>query len=618
MSLTGKLCRICIVLLALVLILFCAQHALAGAVYRSPLALVAASDGGRLFVAEATATQVTEFDLSSRKVIRAYRVSGPPGGLALSPDEAFLYVTRAVPEGEVNVIDLKTGKVDHRIHVGHTPGATVVSPDGKLLFVCNRFSNDLSVVDLHARRVTAVLPAIREPVAAALTSEGRLLLAANLLPVGRADTDYVAAAVTVIDAEARKTIDPIMLPNGSTGLRGLCISPDDRYAYVTHILARYHLPTTQLERGWINTNAVSVIDLAARSLVNTVLIDDPDAGAANPWGAACTKDGKYLCIAHAGTHEVSVIDRAGLHDKLARVAAGEQVTEVSSSPERVPDDLAFLGTLRKRIRLQGNGPRGLVVSGNRIYLAEYFSDSIGEVYLDAEGVPAARSHPLGAGSPMSTVRRGEMLFHDATMCFQHWQSCASCHPGGGRVDGLNWDLLNDGIGNPKNTKSLLLAYQTPPAMATGVRKRAQAAVRAGIKHIHLMVRPREDAVAIDAYLESLKPVPSPFLVRGELSKAAADGREVFARAGCTECHPPPLYTDLNRYDVGTGQGLDQGRQLDTPTLIELWRTAPYLYDGRAATMREVLTRFNREDKHGRTAGLTEDELSDLEFFLLSH
>ena len=43
---------------------------------------------------------------------------------------------------------------------------------------------------------------------------------------------------------------------------------------------------------------------------------------------------------------------------------------------------------------------------------------------------------------------------------------------------LNWDLLNDGVGNPKNTRSLLLAHKTPPAMFLGVRANAEAAVRA--------------------------------------------------------------------------------------------------------------------------------------------
>ena len=27
---------------------------------------------------------------------------------------------------------------------------------------------------------------------------------------------------------------------------------------------------------------------------------------------------------------------------------------------------------------------------------------------------------------------------------------------------MNWNLLNDGMGNPKNVKSMLLAHATPP------------------------------------------------------------------------------------------------------------------------------------------------------------
>jgi hypothetical protein len=60
---------------------------------------------------------------------------------------------------------------------------------------------------------------------------------------------------------------------------------------------------------------------------------------------------------------------------------------------------------------------------------------------------------------MDLARRGEFYFHDATVCLEGWQSCSSCHPGGGRSDALDWDLVNDGIGNPKNTKSLFLARQ---------------------------------------------------------------------------------------------------------------------------------------------------------------
>ena len=53
---------------------------------------------------------------------------------------------------------------------------------------------------------------------------------------------------------------------------------------------------------------------------------------------------------------------------------------------------------------------------------------------------------------MPIVRRGEFYFHNATICLEGWQSCSSCHPDG-RADGLNWDLLNDGYDNPKNTRA---------------------------------------------------------------------------------------------------------------------------------------------------------------------
>jgi hypothetical protein len=54
-----------------------------------------------------------------------------------------------------------------------------------------------------------------------------------------------------------------------------------------------------------------------------------------------------------------------------------------------------------------------------------------------------------------------------------------------------------------------------------------------------------------------------------------------------------------------------------PTLHEVWRTAPYLYDGRAKSIMDVLTVHNPEDYHGITQDLTEQELRDLEIYVLS-
>lgn len=396
----------------------------------------------------------------------------------------------------------------------------------------------------------------------------------------------------------------------------MTVSPDGRFAYVTHTLGRFTLPTTQLDRGWMNTSALSVIDLAGKKLFNTVLLDEIDRGSANPWGVVCTPDGRWICIAVSGTHEISIVDRTALHDKLDRLAKGEKVSPVSIKPDDAPNDLSFLVGIRRRLALAGNGPRGIAFAGGKLFAAEHFTDSLGVIAVEPDPYAKAQSLSLGPKQEMTVARKGEMFFHDAALCFQQWQSCASCHPDA-RVDGLNWDLLNDDMGNPKSTKSMLWAHRTPPSMMSGIRESAEKAVRSGIRAIQFAVRPEEDAVAIDEYLKALKPVPSPYLVNGKLSEAALRGEKIYKKAGCADCHPAPLFTDLKHYNIGTSSGLDENKDYDTPTLVEVWRTAPYLVDGRAATMLEVLGKYNPGDKHGSTSKLTDAERADLAEYVLS-
>ena len=217
---------------------------------------------------------------------------------------------------------------------------------------------------------------------------------------------------------------------------------------------------------------------------------------------------------------------------------------------------------------------------------------------------------------MSSQRRGELLFGDADLCFQKWQSCISCHPDG-RSDGLNWDLLNDGAGSPKNTKSMLYAHYTPPVMISGIRESAEVAVRSGIKFALFTDYEEFDARDIDVYLKSLKPVPSPNLINGKLTKKAKKGRIVFEKSGCNNCHSGVYFTDGKKYDAGTGIYPHENEKFDVPGLLEIWRTAPYLYDGRAKTMKEVFMKFNSEDKHGLTRSLSGNELENLVEYVLS-
>ena len=606
----------------------------------SPAALVATPDGTRLFIACATANEVAVFDVASGAITKQIAVPHTPSGLGLSADGARLYVTCAAPQSSVRVLDTGSGKTLAALPSGHSAMAPVLSPDGKTLFVCNRFNNDISLIDLETGKEQCRIPVQREPVAADISRDGRFLLVANHLHTGPADAERVAAVVSVIDTAARKVVKELSLPDGSGVLNDLRVSPDGKYAVVSHILPRFRLPATQLDRGWMNSNAATIIDLARMEIVNTVLLDNIDRGAADPWSIAWSADSATVVITHAGTHEISVIDFAALLARLAKVPVAldtsKPVDPISASRVQadVPNDLAFLVGVRQRIKLaQGDlGPRAVVLLGRKAYVANYFSDSLGVVDLGSPQ-PRPQSIPLllqpaGAGakalvSPldrMSLARKGEFYFNDAGICFQGWQSCATCHPGEARVDGLNWDLLNDGIGNPKNTKSLLLAHKTPPAMSMGVRETAETAVRAGIQHILFTVQPEEVAVAIDTYLKSLRPVPSPLLVNGRLSDSARRGEKLFKdrQVGCATCHPPGLFTDLQTYDVGTRGRFDRpADRFDTPTLVEGWRTAPYLHDGSAATMLEVLTTRNAGDKHGKTSHLTPQQLDDLAAYLLS-
>jgi cytochrome c peroxidase len=271
------------------------------------------------------------------------------------------------------------------------------------------------------------------------------------------------------------------------------------------------------------------------------------------------------------------------------------------------------------VKLAGNGPRALAIAGSRAYVACYFSDSLDIVNLLATE-PGPKFVQLNPGHEMSKLRRGEMYFNDATLCFQGWQSCASCHDEDGRVDALNWDLLNDGIGNPKNTKSLVLSYQTPPTMSLGVRATANIAVRSGIENSLATKLPEEVPAAMDAWLESLRPAPSPYRVDGRLSEAAQRGEKVFRSpdTGCATCHEPVLFTDLRSYNVGTQGPFDRkDKDFDTPTLVELWRTSPYLHDGSAATLRDVLMSRNLKNEHGKTSQLTSQQIDDLVQYLLS-
>lgn len=542
-----------------------------------------------MIVSQKGVRKVSIYSSDYKERLQEWELDEIPTGVAA--DEDRIYATVA-GEHKNGVYFLSASDPSQRQFVETASGACVPlvnNANGKL-YVCNQFAGTVSELDKNGSAVLRTVKVLREPKAAVLDKDGKYLFVVNFLPLQRADIDTVAACVSVIDTDGFRKIKDIQLANGSNALRGVSLSPDGRYLLVTHNLGRFQVPTSQLQQGWMNTNAMSVVNLSTLSFEGAVLLDEPERGAAGIWDVKCTDD--KIVISHSGTHEVSVIDYPAFIRKF----------EAYPQKEALAYDLRFLYGLRKRVALEGNGPRCFMLKEDRAVVPTYFSDTLNVVDLKTTSVEALA---MVKNRVESRIQRGEKYFNDAMHCFQNWQSCNGCHPGDARMDAMNWDLMNDGIGNSKNCKSLLFSHVTPPSMISGIRASAELAVRAGYKLIQFTDLPEEFAKCVDEYLMALKPVPSPYLVNGELSEKAKRGRKVFEKFNCDECHSGPYYTDMQMHRIGDDIEFEKG--WDTPTLCEVWRTAPYLFDGRAATMEEVFT----VHKHGIEKKISAKEAEEL-------
>ena len=502
---------------------------------------------------------------------------------------------------ELNPYDIT---VYSRTPMGNTPSAVAFSEASGTLWVTQRYLNEIWEIDPDSKEVRSRLSVGREPVDVIPVRGGSMLLVVNNLPAMAATDFPVASHIDVVDTKKGEVVKHIMLPNGSADCRA--IVTDGEMAYLTHLVGRYQLPTNQVDRGWMSTNAMSVINLENIELETTILLDTPQRGAANPATIDISPDGSTIMVALSGSHELAVIDRNGLIERIQKAGRGEATVPSIDKWEDIPNDAGFLYGLREFIPTGGKGPLSFDFYGDGVVVANYYTGDI--CVLDEAGKPQ-ESFVLGAALTSTKQGLGEMYFHDATLCFQGWQSCASCHPNQARVDGLNWDLVNDGVGNPKNTKSLLYSHHTAPSMITGIRKDAETAVRSGLKYILFADTSDDIPQAMDVYLKNLKAVPSPYLVNGELSEAALRG-EVSFNKYCASCHCGEYYTDQKAYSVSWAKPKDNV-PMDVPALSEIWRTAPYLYDGRSYSIREML------DIHGPQEQLSSGQLDDLAQYVLS-
>ena len=339
---------------------------------------------------------------------------------------------------------------------------------------------------------------------------------------------------------------------------------------------------------------------------------------------------------------------------VATTSLGERVYVAMMGAQRVIALSAFTFEVIGSVADVGVAPRGLAVDrdGRLLVFAELSRElRIYDVSDLSVRPPLVATYPTVGAEPLAPeVLRGKQIFNtsaDPRMSRTSYLSCASCHLDG-EGDNLVWDFTQRGEGL-RNTIPLRGRGGTAhgPVHWTGNFDEIQDFendIRGGQGGTGFLSdddwRATEDPLgapkagrspeldALAAYVASLASFGvSPR--RRETSAFAAqraEGRRVFEAAGCPSCHQGVRFTDSAldlRHDVGTagpGSGGRRGGPLDgfdTPTLRGLWRSAPYLHDGSAATLREVLTTRNAGDRHGLTSGLSEAELDALELYLLT-
>lgn len=201
--------------------------------------------------------------------------------------------------------------------------------------------------------------------------------------------------------------------------------------------------------------------------------------------------------------------------------------------------------------------------------------------------------------------------------------------------GRNW---SDVAARVAASKPLALSPNLPAALQTWINNRGYQELFAeafGTTDI----TPSRIAMAIATYERTLYSDRTPFdaAVSGisNLTDSEQRGRGVFNQSRCNNCHSGALFTDNNFHYTGvrpvnedTGRFQVTGNQNDlgefrTPTLRNIELRAPYMHNGRFATLEEVVEFYNRggdfdapnKNRNVRPLNLSAQQKADLVAFL---
>ncbi|HMV69882.1 MAG TPA: hypothetical protein PKA64_23785 [Myxococcota bacterium] len=356
----------------------------------------------------------------------------------------------------------------------------------------------------------------------------------------------------------------------------------------------------------------------------------------------------------AGADEVGSarIDNRDMVRAVAYNPLGDQLALVMSGMELV--DLFDAYTLEHTATVfqVGHGPDAAWFSddGRTLYVHASLSRQVTAWDLSNPGLPELTETidlQPGSGEALAPdALRGAQVFHDSAdrrMSLDGYASCASCHLDG-EDDARTWDFTDRGEG-VRNTASLRGMAERPGPIHWSANFDEVQDFEADIRnaqagrgflsddawrgpHGPSLGEPKvglsAELDALAAYVTSLHALQVPWDVD------VREGEALFTDLGCPACHPDggtdsrwlapgePLLHDVGTLTAASGQRLHGPLSgLDTPTLRGVWDTPPYLHDGSAPTLRDVLVTRNPEGRHGDTSRLTDDQLTALERYLRS-
>ncbi len=547
-----------------------------GTTGQQPFALCANPDRTSYYVSCRRGQEINEFDARALRVTRRFPLLGDPTGLAVSADGTRLYASVHSLD-QVAVLDLSTGNEIARLSAGNGPESVRLWPGSGRVYVTNLLSNPV-------------------PPQQACRNE-----------------------VTVINDATGRVVERVTLDNANVG-RGIDFATDFAVAAISR--PKNLVPMVQVARGWVVTNGFAILSPDRDRPPVQLLIDLPNQFFSDPYDVAVTPSGDRFYISCAGADMVVSIDVSGVRAVLDDIDAG-----------LIPRPGDHLGLSRRYVSARiptGTNPHALALTpdGSTLYVANRLDDSV--TVIDTAADRVTRTLTIGDPGPPDRLMRGERFFHSAARTFQGQFSCASCHPDNG-FDGLQYDLEPDGLGrNILDNRNMRDVSGTGPFKWVG--SNPDIGTQCGTRTAKWIMRTgwlnSVQVVDLTTYIQSIPPVVNPYRAPdGGLTPAQKRGKVLFDRTTtnegrpladgerCDFCHSGPKYTDAKTSDIGTASPTDSATEFDSAHLNNIFESAPFLHDGRSATLEQLWTDHNPEDKHGFSRDWTKQQLNDLVEYL---